>query len=120
MNGLTRILTAAAAVLAATLTAEANVAAEATAKAETTVTTETDVKAEATAKAEAKPAAPLSSRTDNVRIARIEDRIKGYGGETFTIERPEPRKMETVHAEDFGMSEAAEARKMAGPTTSIS
>ena len=74
MNGLTRILTAAAAVLAATLTAEE------------------------------KPAAPLSSRTDNVRIARIEDRIKGYGGETFTIERPEPRKMETVHAEDFGMS----------------
>ena len=120
MNGLTRILTAAAAVLAATLTAEANVAAEATvmtkatataeatAKAEATVTTETNVKAETTAKAEEKPAAPLSSRTDNVRIARIEDRIKGYGGETFTIERPEPRKMETVHAEDFGMSEAAE------------
>ena len=120
MNGLTRILTAAAAVLAATLTAEANVAAEATVmtkatataeatdKAEATVTTETNATAEATAKAEEKPAAPLSSRTDNVRIARIEDRIKGYGGETFTIERPEPRKMETVHAEDFGMSEAAE------------
>ena len=67
MNGLTRILTAAAAVLAATLTAEA------------------------TAKAEEKPGAPLSSRADNVRIARIEDRIKGYGGETFTIERPGPR-----------------------------
>ena len=71
MNGLTRILTAAAAVLAATLTTEANVTAEANVAAEATVMTKATATAEATAKAEAKPAAPLSSRTNNVRIAHI-------------------------------------------------
>ncbi|MGN0202354.1 MAG: hypothetical protein ACI399_05550 [Candidatus Cryptobacteroides sp.] len=46
--------------------------------------------------------------SERQRGGRIEDRIEGYGGEVFTILRPDAGRMESVRAEDFGLSTEAE------------